>query len=388
MKKTIVLFSALLFYGTAQQAYSAEPGNSLATLIDAAGAGDAPSAIAELPSVEIPEVGRPSADREALLADYDKYYAALEGYSDTAFKTPQESPAYLEAAAAGTYLRARLEGLEALLGSAPHGTEPERHRARESRQISWDVINEINDALGFSQAGERAPAGTRGVTIKEGYCQVNYVKNNTPFLVQHDGFLKKGEVIITFDDGPGPLTEEVTAAMKAGKAPSLFFVLGSKLGASGKALIKNSSLSGHEIGVHGYWHATESGKPFTALSGAETLRQLGGVKNSISGATGVAPKFFRPPYGIISPEVLRSITSDLGLIPVGWTIDTMDWSTKDPGQLFEKTVSMIKQRGRGIVLLHDIHPQSRTAAKRLVKWLADNGYTVVSPDRLAQAFRK
>jgi LDH2 family malate/lactate/ureidoglycolate dehydrogenase len=45
---------------------------------------------------------------------------------------------------------------------------------------------------------------------------------------------------------------------------------------------------------------------------------------------------------------------------VGWTIDTLDRSTKDPEQLYQKIIEMIRRRGKGIVLMHDIHPQSRT----------------------------
>ena len=228
---------------------------------------------------------------------------------------------------------------------------------------------------------------TRGVPVKQGYCQINYVKNNVPFLVQYDGFLKKGEVILTFDDGPGPLTEEVSAAMKAGGAPSLFFVLGNNLGGAGKARLKTEVADGHSVGVHGYFHATETGKPFTAFTTEKTISQLGKVSGMITDAAGVKSGFFRPPYGIISPEAVNAAASELGLTPVGWTIDTLDWSTKDPEALFQKTVSMLKQRGKGIILMHDIHAQSRTASKRLVAWLSENGYKVVSPDRLTEAFK-
>jgi peptidoglycan/xylan/chitin deacetylase (PgdA/CDA1 family) len=345
------------------------------------------ASLGEMPEVELPAVPAPSADRSALLAEYAEYYSALKGYSETAFVSPQGSPAYLEASASGQYLRARLELMASALGGKPSGRELELALdGRKESSFSWAVLNELNDAFGF-YGNKAAGAETRGVPIKAGYCQINYVKNNVPFLVQHDGFLNKGEVILTFDDGPGPLTEEVSAAMKNGKAPSLFFVLGSKLGPNGRELVRKSAADGHQIGVHGYNHATESGKPFTALSTQETLRQLGGVKESAAKASGAEPKFFRPPYGVISVEAMKAITSELGLIPVGWTIDTLDWSTKDPDELYAKTVAQIRQRGKGIVLMHDIHPQSRTAAKRLVKWLADNGYTVVSPDRLAKAFR-
>ncbi len=329
---------------------------------------------AGVPAAAVPAPAQEPAYSGDLAPAYGEYYSALKAYSEIAFVSPQDSPQYLEAAAAGQYLRARLEAL----GGGPG----EEAAARLPGAVSFRVASELEDVFGYGGRG----AAARGVPIKAGYCQINYVKNSVPFLVQHDGFLNKGEVILTFDDGPGPLTEEVSAAMRAGKAPSLFFVLGASLGASGKARIKKETEDGHFVGVHGYYHATQSSKPFTALSTGEILKQLGGVKNSITAAAGRQPGFFRPPYGVITPEAVKAIASGLGLVPVGWTIDTLDWSTKDPDLLFKKTVAMIQQRGKGIVLMHDIHPQSRTAALRLVKWLGANGYKAVSPERLTAAY--
>ncbi|OGR80243.1 MAG: hypothetical protein A2X32_06280 [Elusimicrobia bacterium GWC2_64_44] len=334
--------------------------------------------------VEVPSASPAAADPIGMIIEYDEVYQALKFFSDVAFVSPQGSPQALEASASGQYLRRRLETLGRGIKNET-GVEYTGVDSRSQGQVSYRISAELADAFGYSGA---VPArDERSVPIKAGYCQINYVKNNVPFLVQSDSFLKKGEVILTFDDGPGPLTAEVSAAMKEGNAPSVFFVLGSKLGTNGKALAKKTAADGHELAVHGYHHATAEGKPLTALSTGEILRQLGGVKESIKTAAGVTPKLFRPPYGIVTPEALRALDTELGLVPVGWTLDTLDWSTKDPEELFQKTISMIQKRGKGIVLMHDIHAQSRTASIRLVKWLADNGYTVVSPERLTKAYR-
>jgi peptidoglycan/xylan/chitin deacetylase (PgdA/CDA1 family) len=341
-------------------------------------------------SVEVPAAPAPAPDQNAMMKEYFDYYSALKVYSNVAFVSPQDSPAYLEAAAAGQYLRARLENTTARLYSEAGVSRETLNQisARRGAALSWTVQSELNDVFGFNVPGGIRGDESRGVPIKAGYCQINYVKNNTPFLVQYDGFLNKGEIILTFDDGPGALTEEVSAAMKEGNAPSIFFVLGRNIaGETGRARIKAEAADGHSVAVHGYNHAAAGDKPFTAMSTEEAVKQLGGVKGSIKDTTGAAPKFFRPPYGIITVEQLKASDSELGLIPVGWTIDTLDWSTKDPDALFAKTVSMIQQRGKGIVLMHDIHAQSRTASKRLVKWLAENGYKVVSPERIAKAYR-
>lgn len=334
-------------------------------------------------SVEVPAASPAQPDVIALIADYGDIHSALKFYSDIAFVSPQGSPQFLEASAAGQYLRARLEALGREIDRQTGATY--RFSSSAKGQVSFRVSSELGEVFGFY--GATAAREDRSVPIKDGYCKINYVKNNVPFLVQSDSFLKKGEVILTFDDGPGPLTEEVSAAMKDGDAPSVFFVLGSKLGAAGKERVKKAAADGHDIAVHGYWHATEAGKPFTSMGTRQIVDQLGGVKASIAAAAGRKPVFFRPPYGIITPEALKALDSELGLVPVGWTVDTLDWSTKNPDELFDKTVALIQQRGKGIVLMHDIHDQSRIAAKRLVGWLADNGYKVVSPERMTEAYR-
>ena len=340
-------------------------------------------------SVEVPAVPAPAAEMPSLSAGSDELYSALKVYSEIAFKSPQDSPEFLEAAAAGDYLRGRLEqsGEAALPDkSASVGSLP--------GEISFRVKSELDDVFGFYSGRVTRSAVARSVPIKEGYCTISYVKNKVPFLVQSDSFLNKGEIILTFDDGPGPLTDEVSASMKAGGARALFFVLGRSLtDAAGKERIKTETADGHYVGVHGYNHATakdkttKEDKPFTAYPTEKVISQLGLVSDMITGAAYRKPGFFRPPYGIITPEALKAAYSELGLVPVGWTIDTLDWSTKDPEELFQNTISMIKRRGKGIVLMHDIHPQSRTASRRLVAWLAKNGFKIVSPERLTQAYR-
>ncbi len=334
-------------------------------------------------SVQVPAAQPPAGEINSLKAQYDEYYSALQAFSDKAFAARQDSREFLEYSASGKYLRGVLDNLSARI-AAESGAVYRPKPGRDGGMVSEKVAAEVAGVFNF---GDVPTGETRGVPIKAGYCQINYVKANTPFLVQYDGFLNKGEVILTFDDGPGPLTEEVSTSMKDGGAQVLFFVLGVNLGENGKARLKGEAADGHPVGVHGYNHATPSGKPFTALSLDETLRQLGNVNASIDSALGKKASFFRPPYGVISPDAVKAIYSELGLVPVGWTIDTLDWSTKDPDTLYNNTISMIAKRGKGIVLMHDIHPQSRTAAKRLVKWLAENGYKVVSPERLVQAYK-
>ncbi len=152
-------------------------------------------------------------------------------------------------------------------------------------------------------------------------------------------------------------------------------------------LVRIVSQAGGFATVHGFYHATSAGKPFTAIPWETVRKHLVDTKNLIKSITGNEAVFFRPPYGIIRAEDLRRIESELNLIPVGWTIDSLDWSIKSADELFIKITSLIKQRGKGILLMHDIHPQSRAVVPRLVTWLRENGYKVVGPERLIDGFR-
>jgi peptidoglycan/xylan/chitin deacetylase (PgdA/CDA1 family) len=363
--KTAVILSALI---------------SLNALPSAAGAFEDSLSSDNIFSAEVPAPPAPAGDETAGAA-YARYTAALNHYSEMAFRSEPGTEAYMEAYLAASYLRDRLEPLG---GTA----------AAKSARIDLDfarpdaaTLAEVADFFGWGQAMKDEQLSPP-VTIKAGFATIKYVKGNTPFLVQGDSFLKRGEVILTFDDGPD--THGLTASVlesNAGSAPSIFFVLGSKLGPAGRAVIRDEAARGHEVSLHGYWHATETGKPFTRYSTEQVLADLGRTADLIKTATGKAPSFFRPPYGIIAPQALRAAIDRFGVTPMGWTVDTLDWSTKDPDELFEKTTSLIRQRGKGIVLMHDIHPQSVRVNARLIKWLGDNGYKVVNPEAAVRAFR-
>jgi len=240
----------------------------------------------------------------------------------------------------------------------------------------------------------RLPAGTSPAAPPAGggsYCKISIVKGNVPYLVQMDSFLGPKEVVLTFDDGPttkDDRTAGVIRDLKAQAMPAIYFMLGSTLqSAALQPLVKLCRQNGGYPAVHGYYHATSDGKPFTALPWETVRKHLVDTKLAIRSLTGEEAVFFRPPYGIIRADDLRKIESELQLIPVGWTIDSMDWSIKSPDELFTKVTSMIKARGKGIVLMHDIHPQSRAVVPRLAAWLKANGYTVVGPERLVDGFR-
>ena len=54
------------------------------------------------------------------------------------------------------------------------------------------------------------------------------------------------------------------------------------------------------------------------------MQQLRWTNALVERATGVQPRFFRPPYGATGPAVNR-LGRSLGLLPVLWSVDSRDW---------------------------------------------------------------
>lgn len=215
-----------------------------------------------------------------------------------------------------------------------------------------------------------------------------------------EGAEGSGEIALTFDDGPSPdTTTEVLRILAAHKVKGAFFLTGRRLEGAGVVAEVNRGVAraiaeaGHVIGNHALDHlaVNRAALPWNAWQIEESARL-------IAEATGVPPRYFRPPYGKIGPaaqEVLAARRDEL----VMWTIDAQDVSENDPERLANRLVGQILFAGQGIVLLHDLRPASVRALAILLDWLdahprksdqsdpqKSTGYSVVDlPTYLAHA---
>lgn len=86
-------------------------------------------------------------------------------------------------------------------------------------------------------------------------------------------------------------------------------------------------------------------------------------------AYGEKPRFFRCPYGAGNSVLrIRQMIADLDMIHVFWNVDTLDWQDKDPDSIVARAQKQMQANGHGVILFHDIHPQSVIASKKLVEW--------------------
>jgi peptidoglycan/xylan/chitin deacetylase (PgdA/CDA1 family) len=156
---------------------------------------------------------------------------------------------------------------------------------------------------------------------------------------------RPGGVGLTFDDGPSPCgTPAVLAALAELRWSATFFLLGSEVQRFPE-VARAVVAAGHEIGLHGHDHRNHLTRP------ASWVRQdLTRARAEVVAATGQTPRWFRPPYGVLSGGSLRAAGS-LDLTPVLWTAWGRDWEAIPARRVLDHLRSGLDDGGT--VLLHD-----------------------------------
>ena len=156
----------------------------------------------------------------------------------------------------------------------------------------------------------------------------------------------RGEVCITFDDGPDPeVTPRVLDFLDRAGAKATFFCVGEKAAAFPE-ILREIARRGHGIENHSLRHSGAF-----ALYGVFRLRrELESVQAVVSGITGEAPRFFRAPVGFRSP-LLDPVLARCGLRYVSWTRRGLDAVQRDPEKVLRRLVNGLA--AGDILLLHD-----------------------------------
>ena len=197
-------------------------------------------------------------------------------------------------------------------------------------------------------------------------CSTNYSEYELDLVNKYN---EKKLLVLTFDDGPSKYTTKLLKVLKDEDVKATFFVLGENIAGKEDVLLQEKN-DGHLIGIHSYKHVF-----FTKISKEKIIEQITTTKNMIYDITDFSPTYIRVPYGIINDNV-KSILKEENLENILWNVDSLDWSYKDT----QKTVKHIinTTNGNDIILMHDIYDTSVEAAKQIIKYYKENGYTFVT----------
>ncbi|MFE7780873.1 polysaccharide deacetylase family protein [Streptomyces nigrescens] len=177
------------------------------------------------------------------------------------------------------------------------------------------------------------------------------------------------EIFLTFDDGPHPAhTPEILRILRRHDTRATFFVIGENA-LEFPDLLRALADDGHAVANHTWTHPQ-----LTTLPPGLVRSELGRTSDLIEDVLGAAPDLARAPYGDWD-ETSLSICNALGMSPVGWAVDSQDWTV--PGAETIAYTVLDEMHPGAIVLSHDGGGE-RSQTVEALDWylprLLDDGY--------------
>jgi peptidoglycan/xylan/chitin deacetylase (PgdA/CDA1 family) len=266
----------------------------------------------------------------------------------------------MRAKLATALIGAVLIGAPHALNAAPKANNPEPSQAEmgpAAPPVAKQSCPGNDDALGVARVVEIDTTGGPG------------------FGFQHYkayDFLNPKEVVLTFDDGPLPThTRTILAALAAECVKATFFTVG-KLAGGYPEVLRQVVKDGHTVGTHTVTHPNLAKMPFEKAK-AEIEKSVS-IASRAAGAP-VAP-FFRFPYLKDSPELLQYLGSR-NIAVFSTDMDSFDFKRPRPERLIKNIMSNLDKKGKGIILMHDIQPNTAKALPQLLKEFKAKGYKIV-----------
>ena len=185
----------------------------------------------------------------------------------------------------------------------------------------------------------------------------------------------KPMVALTYDDGPSKnSTSRILETLRANGGRATFFMVGNRAEKNG-AVIRQMVEQGCEVANHTYDHTLMS-----KVDPAELERQLMMTNQVVADAGGVTPVLMRPCGGDTN-EAGMGVAGAISMPAVLWSIDTLDWKTRDA----EKTVSAVLDHVKDgdIILMHDLYETAADASDVIVPELIRRGSQLVTVSELA-----
>ncbi|HEV7231778.1 MAG TPA: polysaccharide deacetylase family protein [Bacteroidia bacterium] len=191
------------------------------------------------------------------------------------------------------------------------------------------------------------------------------------------GLTSEKIISITFDDGPNSeITPQILDVLKEENLKAAFFCIGRSI--PGKEdILKRISAAGHILGNHSYSHAPL----FDFYSSNRLSADLSGANGLIESATGLKPVYFRPPYGVTTPNLARAVRQN-GFTAVGWNIRSLDTTAKSPSEVMARIRKRLKPGS--IVLFHDTMPGTVQLLQKTIQLCKEQGYRIVPLDELTK----
>lgn len=186
----------------------------------------------------------------------------------------------------------------------------------------------------------------------------------------------RGEVALTFDDGPSPQTPQLLAALAKHGAHATFFFVGKRASSGvGRRLVLATLASGNDVGDHTWTHVDLKNLSPDAMAQEIDLAQAFFFAND-----GRSPLFLRPRGGKFDAAAVEA-ARERGLILTLWSGDAHDiFPSPLPGVIAHNALRGV--HSGSIIDLHDRNPDTVRAVPLILRELRQRGLKPVTLSQL------
>jgi peptidoglycan/xylan/chitin deacetylase (PgdA/CDA1 family) len=223
-------------------------------------------------------------------------------------------------------------------------------------------------------AARLTPAESEALEHRAEERAIDHVLSYTPAVVQ--GGAGGNEVALTFDDGPGPYTQQLVQTLNALHVHATFFAIGleEQYFSPGTLL---ELRSGDVVGDH-----TETHPMMARLSAHDQREQLLETVYRLQLLGAPTPRLFRPPYGSFDAVTFRQLHR-LHMLMILWSTDTGDFARPGTEAIVQRALA--GAHPGAIILMHDAggeRAQTIAALPAIVRGLRARGLRPVTVPRL------
>jgi peptidoglycan/xylan/chitin deacetylase (PgdA/CDA1 family) len=187
--------------------------------------------------------------------------------------------------------------------------------------------------------------------------------------------LEDHEVVLTFDDGPLPRNSNQVLEILASQCVKATFLEIGRMAQAFPEGVRKLRDAGHSIGTHSQTHPLTMNKMPIERAKQEIDDGIASVKAALGDDTALAP-FFRIP-GLLRAEGVEEYLASQGIQT--WSADFLadDWRHISSSRVYDLAMKRLEEKGRGILLLHDIQARTVAALPRILSELKARGYRIV-----------
>ena len=270
---------------------------------------------------------------------------------------------------------------DSIVSIALHSTYQE-----EGASAKDNCDGDITERVQISGSVDTSKTGEYKITY-----EVSDSKGNTSQVIrtiyvyqQNETVTPSGKVVyLTFDDGPGPYTEQLLNTLKKYNVKATFFVTDQGLTKGYDQMIKRAYEEGHSIGIHSQTHN------YSIIYSSEEayFQDLYAIQNKVKNITGYTTYLMRFPGGSSNTvsknydrgtHIMSQLTKAVeakGFRYFDWNVSSGDaGETTITSEVSSNVIKGMMNRNPAVVLQHDVKSYSVNATEAIIQYGLSHGY--------------